>query len=65
MVQNPSANVGDAANIRGSGRSPGRGNDNLLQYLCLENSMDRGARRAIVHGVAKSRHNGAHTRPRT
>ena len=36
-------------------RSPG-GNDNPLQYSCLENSMDRGARQAIVHGIAKSRH---------
>ena len=65
MVQNPPANAGDAGNIRGSGRSPGGGYGNLLQNLCLENSMDRGARRAIVHGVAKSRHNGAHTHPRT
>ena len=36
------------------GRSPGEGNGNPLQYSCLENSMDRGARRAIIHGVAKS-----------
>ena len=41
--------------IPGSGRSPGEGNGNLLQYSCLENPMDRGAWRAIVHGVAKSR----------
>ena len=33
----------------------GEGNGNLLQYSCLKNSMDRGAWRAIVHGVAKSR----------
>ena len=36
------------------GRSPGEGNDYALQYSCLENSMDRGAWRATVHGVAKS-----------
>ena len=38
----------------GSGRSPGIGNDNSLQYSCLENSMDRGVWRAAVHKVAKS-----------
>ena len=38
----------------GLGRSPGEGNGNPLQYSCLENSMDRGAWRATVHGVAKS-----------
>ena len=38
----------------GSGSSPGGGNGNLLQYSCLENSMDRGAWKAVVHGVAKS-----------
>jgi len=37
------------------GRSPGEGNGNPLQYSCLENSMDRGAWWATVHGVAKSR----------
>ena len=40
--------------IPGSGRPPGEGNDNPLQYSCLENSLDRGAWQAIVHGVAKS-----------
>ena len=39
----------------GLGRSPGGGNGNPLSYFCLENFMDRGAWRAIVHGVAKSR----------
>ena len=39
----------------GSGRSPGEGNGNPLQYSCLENPMDRGAWRPIVHGVKKSR----------
>ena len=38
----------------GSERSPGEGNGNPLQYSCLENSMDRGAWRATVHGIAKS-----------
>ena len=41
--------------IYGSGRSPGVGNGNPLQYYCLENSMDRGAWRVTVHGVSKSR----------
>ena len=47
-------NVGDPGSIPGSGRSPGEGNDNPLQYPCLENSMDRGVWQATVHGVAKS-----------
>ena len=46
--------TGDAGSITGSGKSPGEGHDNPLQYFCLENPMDRGAWRAIVHGVAKS-----------
>ena len=41
--------------IPGWGRSPGEGNGNALHYSCLENSMDRGAWWAVVHGVAKSR----------
>ena len=45
-------NVGDLGSIPGSGRSPGEGNGNPLQYSCLENSMDRGAWRATLHGVA-------------
>ena len=40
--------------IPGSGRSPGEGNGYPLQHSCLENSMDRGARQATVHGVTKS-----------
>ena len=47
-------NVADLGSIPGSGRSSGEENDNPLQYSCLENSMDRGAWWAIVHGVAKS-----------
>ena len=46
--------VGDLGSIPESGRSPGEGNGNLLQYSCLENSMDRGAWKTIFHGVAKS-----------
>ena len=47
-------NAGDLDSIPGSGRSPGEGNGNPLQYSHLENSMDRGAWQVIVHGVAKS-----------
>ena len=46
--------AGDLGSIPGSGRFPGEGNDNLLQYACLENPTDREAWRATVHGVAKS-----------
>ena len=48
-------NAGDPDSIPGWGRSPGEGNGNLLQYSCLENSMNGGAWWATVHGVAKSR----------
>ena len=47
-------NVGDTSSISESGRSPGEGNGNPLQYSCLENPMDGGAWRATVHGVAES-----------
>ena len=47
-------NAGDPGSIPGSGRSPGEGNGNPLQYSCLENSKDTGAWQALVHGVAKS-----------
>ena len=46
--------AGDCCSILGSGRSPGEGNGNLLQYSGLENSMDRGCWRATVHGVTQS-----------
>ena len=46
-------NAGDLGSISGSGRSPRERNGNLLQYSCLENSMDRRAWWATVHGVAK------------
>ena len=47
-------NVGDVSLIPGSGRSPGEGNGNPLQYFCLGNSVGRGAWWATVHGVTKS-----------
>ena len=47
------ANAGDTGSIPGLGGSPGEGNDNPLQYSCLENHMDRGACWAAVQGVAK------------
>ena len=56
MVKNPPAKAGDirdAGLIPGSGRSPGGGNGNLLWYSRLGNTMDRGAWRAAIHGVAK------------
>ena len=68
MVKNPPASAGDirdACSIPGLGRSPGVGHGNPLQYSCLENSTDRGARWATVHRVRKSGHdrsNLTHTR---
>ena len=47
-------NMEDLGSIPGSGGSFGEGNGNPLQYLCLENFMDRGAWRATVHRIAKS-----------
>ena len=52
VVKNLSANAGDVGSIPGFRRSPGEGNDNLLQYSCLGNPMDREAWRATVHGFA-------------
>ena len=57
MVKNLPANSGDIRDtglIPGSGRSPGGGQGSSLQYSCLENPMDRGARWATVHRVATS-----------
>ena len=57
MVKNLPVNAGDAedkGSIPGLERSSGVGNGNPLQYSCLENSMDRGAWWATVHGVTKS-----------
>ena len=71
MVKNPPAKVGDAGemgSIPGSGRSPGGGHSNPLQYSHIENSMDREAWLATVHGVSKGRKQLSactHTRART
>ena len=58
VVKNPPANardIRDMGSIPGSGRSPGEGNGNPLQYSCLENPMDSEAWHPTVHGVTKSR----------
>ena len=58
VVKNLPANAGDIRDmglIPGSGRSPGEGHGNPLQYCCLENPMDRGAWQAMVHRIAKNR----------
>ena len=55
MVKNLPSNPGDPGSIPGSGRSPGEGNGNSLQYSCLENPMERGASWAVVYGDVKSR----------
>ena len=47
-------NWGDLGSIPGLGRSPGEENGNPLQYCCLDNSMNRGALQATVHGIAES-----------
>ena len=54
VVKNPSANSGARSSIPESGRFPGDGNGNPLQFSCLGNPMDRGAWQARVHGVTKS-----------
>ena len=57
LVKNLPGSAGDVRDmdlIPGSGRPPGEGNGNPLQYSCLENSLDRGAWRDIDHGMAKS-----------
>ena len=57
VVKNMPANAGDVRDvglIPGSGRSPGKGNDNPFQYSCLGNSTDGGAWWATVHGVEES-----------
>ena len=50
----PACDAEDPGSIPGSGRSPGEGNGYPLQYPCWENSMDRGAWWATVHGITKS-----------
>ena len=57
VVKNLPANAEDAGNLGSipeSGRFPGGGHGNSVQYSCMENPMDRGAWRAMVHGVAES-----------
>ena len=54
VVKNLLANAGDMGLIPGSGRSPGVGNGNSLQYSCLENFRDRGTRQATVHRIIKN-----------
>ena len=53
VLKNLPANAGDMGSIPGSGKSPGEGNGNPLQYSCLGNSMDRGTCWATVQGVPK------------
>ena len=53
VVKNLPANARDLGSIPGSGRCPGEGNGNPLQYSCLGNPMDRGAWWDMVHGIAK------------
>ena len=70
MVKNTPVSAGDTrdvGSIPGLGKSPGEGNDNSLQYSCLENSTDRGAWQASPHGVSESdkrpsTHTHTHTR---
>ena len=57
MVKNLPVSAGDVGLIPGSGRSPGGGNGNPLQYSCLENSMDTGAWQALVPGLTRVGHN--------
>ena len=54
VVKNSPVNARDTGSIPGSGRSPGGGHGNPLQYSCLENPIDRGAWQPIVHGVTES-----------
>ena len=56
VVKNPPENAEDLGLIPESGRFPGEGNGNPLQYSCLKNSMDRGAWWATVHGSQRVRH---------
>ena len=70
MVKNLPANAGDEGSIPGLGRPPGEGNGIPHQYSCLGKPMDREARWATLHGVAKSQmqlriHACAHTHTHT
>ena len=53
-VKNPPVNAGGAGSVPSSGRAPGEGNGNPLQYSCLEKPMDRGALQATFLGVTKN-----------
>ena len=55
--------AGDLGSIPGSGRYPGEGNVNPLQYSCLEKSMDKGAWQVTVHGLVRVRHDLATKTP--
>ena len=57
VSQESAYNAGDRGSVPGLERSPGGGNGNLLQYPCLENLMERGARQVTVHGVTRVGHN--------
>ena len=66
VVKNLPANAGDATDmgsISGLGRSPGEGNDNPLQYSCLENPRDREASQSRVHGATRIRHLATKPKP--
>ena len=54
VIKNTPANAGHKGSISSSGRSPGEGNGNPLQYCCLENPMDRGTWWTLVHRITKS-----------
>ena len=56
VVKNPPANAGNTGSIPGSGRFPGEGHGNPLQYSCVGNPMDTGAWWATVHGVTRVTH---------
>ena len=57
LVKESSCNTVDLGSVPGSGKIPGEGNGNPLQYSCLGNPMDKRVWKAIVHGVSRVRHN--------
>ena len=54
VVKNLLANAGDTGSVPGSGRSPGIGNGNPVQFSCLENPKDRGTCQAVTYGITKN-----------